>query len=252
MANFLSELYSPLKTFTAGKNVKHLAGLFGGDQNVTVMALLDSAGFVASGGRANATSADHVSACIQPSRRVAPMLVPEGLGPSTHLAVALSLQHPFLRAPASSLLEQSTLARQHSNPKELVLFRLRAVEIMLLLSDALKSEYMLWLPYVGERIRPIVAKRHIPFCREISFVTAFGDLCVWPAYVLGLRMSGWAEPSFVLPTKVTVPSCNVDEYKTPTEDMNNRVLASMGPSGDDALDIASWGKSQKEFAVSTS
>ena len=136
------------------------------------------------------------------------MLVPEGLGPSTHLSVALALQHPFVRVPASSLLEQDTLRRQHADPWGLISSRLKAVDILLLLSDALKAEYEFWLPYVNSDIRPIVARRHIPFCREVSFITAFGDVCLWPAYVLGLRMSGWAEPSSVLPVKMTIPTCD--------------------------------------------
>jgi len=252
MCDRLAALYSPLKTFTAGKDVRHLAGLLGDNSEASsVEALLNSAGFIASGGRANTTSADHVSACVQPSKRVAPMLVPEGLGPSTHLAVALSMQHPFLRTPASSVLEQGTLARQQSDPQKLISFRLKAVECMVKLANALKVEYESWLPFVDERIRVIVSKRHIPFCREITFITGFGDLCLWPAYVLGLRMSGWAEPSFVLPVKVTVPFCNADNHPTSTIVMNHRVLASMGPSGDEALDIASWEKSRKEFDVCT-
>jgi hypothetical protein len=148
--NRISELYSPLKTFVVGKSVKHLAGLLGDDNGASVMQLLDSAGFVASAGRSNATSADHISACVQPTRRVAPMLVPEGLGPSAHLAVALSLQHPFLRSPASSELEQDTLTRHHSSPGDLLSFRLKAVKILALLSDALKCEYAFWLPRVNK------------------------------------------------------------------------------------------------------
>ena len=200
-----------------------------GDNGSSVIALLESAGFVPSAARTKSASADHVSACVQPYRRVAPVLVPEGHGPSTHLAVALSLQHPFLRMPASSTLEQQTLLRQHSEPTDLVSFRLRAVEIMVLLSDALKnSEYEFWLPWVNENIRPIVAVRHIRFCREVSLITAFDDLCLWPAHILGLRMSGWAEPSSVLPVKVTTPTCDEGAYKTSIEDLNRRVIASMG------------------------
>jgi len=85
----------------------------------------------------------------------------------------------------------------------------------------------------------------------VSFVTAFGDVCLWPAYVLGLRMSGWAEPSSVLPVKVTVPSCDENTYITPTGENNRRVIESMGSSGDVNLDRASWEKSLKEFEVKT-
>jgi hypothetical protein len=239
-----------LKTGVVGKNVKHLAGLFGED-GASIMVLLDDSGFVPSAGRTNATSADHISACVQPSRRVAPMLIPEGLGPSTHLAVALGLQHPFIRNPASSLLEQSTLLKQHSAASDMVAFRLKAVDILFRLCDELKLEYESWLPYVHPDIRPIVARRHIPFCREVSLVTGFGDMCLWPAYVLGLRMSGWAEPSSVSPAKVTAPACDENAYATSTLVNNRRVIDAMGSSGDAKLDHASWEKSKKEFEVKT-
>jgi len=78
MARQISSSYSPLKTIVVEKNVKHLAGLFGEDGS-SVMLLLDDYGFIPSAGKTNATSADHISACVQPSRRVALMLLPEGL-----------------------------------------------------------------------------------------------------------------------------------------------------------------------------
>ena len=76
------------------------------------------------------------------------MLIPEGLGPSTHLSVALGLQHPFVRVPASSLLEHGTLQKQHASASDLVSFRSGAVDILFRLCDELEPEYEFWLPYV--------------------------------------------------------------------------------------------------------
>ena len=55
----------------------------------------------------------------------------------------------------------------------------------------------------------------------------------------------------MLPAKITSPACAENAYATPTLDNNERVINSMGSSGDVKLDHASWAKSQKEFEIKT-
>jgi len=64
-------------------------------------------------------------------------------------------------------------------------------------------------------------------------------------------MLGWAERSVVLPSKVTRPTYKHAEFTTPSETMNAKVAATMGPSADPELDLASWAKSCKEFEAET-
>ena len=191
--------------------MSHLAGLLDGSPDSSIRSILDKCGFIPSGKRATSTIADKIVSCVQPAKRVAPMLIPEGLGPTAHLNVAFSVQHPFARTPALCDLAEEVLELQHKCPLDLVEHRCTVVELISQLESDLKLEWESWLPFIDSRIRPIVALRNVAFCREISFVTSFSDPLLWPSYVLGLRMIGWAEKSSTLPVKVTVPSC--DEHK---------------------------------------
>ena len=69
------------------------------ESNSSVLHRLESIGFKPSGRRATSTVASRMAACIQPTKRLAPTLLPEGLGPEAHLVVALCTQHPFARHP---------------------------------------------------------------------------------------------------------------------------------------------------------
>ena len=210
-ARRIAEVYGPLKDFKTLKDTSHLAGLMQSGADGSFGTVLTDSGFQPASRRAVSTVANRIASCVQPSKRVAPMLVPEGLGPTAHLSVALSLQHPFLRSAPLSSLEECSLAGQHSNPVELIAFRRKASSLLKDLAAALREEWEFWIPFVNEKIRPINERRHVPFCRELSFCTSFGDICLWPSYVHGLPMSGWADPSLVLPTKITAPSCDEGE-----------------------------------------
>ena len=166
------------------------------------------------------------------------MLIPEGLGPAVHLSVSLAVQHPFLRAPSLGCDAEAALASQPDDYRTLILRRAKVTKVLSELKSGLDDEWLSWAPMVHEQIRPVVSRRHVPSCRELSHCTSFIDACLWHAYVLGLRMTGWAEPSLALPAKLTVRVSH-SGFATPTGTMNERVLASVGPSGDEKLDAAS-------------
>ena len=211
----LAECYVPLRALKDLKNVKHLAGFLVPDSDCSIAAALDQIGFVPASKKATSTVGDRVSSCMQPSRRVAPTLIPEGLGPAAHLSVALTIQHPFLRQPSMGSGADAALASQPEDYRVLIRRREKVTTLLSKLKIALDDEWANWAPLVHERIRPIVSRRHVPFCRELSHCTSFIDNCLWPAYVLGLRMTGWAEPSFALPSKLTTPVRH-DGFATPT------------------------------------
>ena len=251
LAQRIARIYEPLLSLHVSRNVSHLAGILDGRTNAPILSTLEKIGFVPCGKRAVRTVADKISTCVQPTRRVAPTIIPEGLGPVAHLKVALSIQHPFLRTTALEPVAEKALEDQHDDPRDLIAFRNEVSKLVSELAAAVEPEWQGWLPFVDERIRPIVGRRNVAFCRELSYCTSHADLLLWPSYVLGLRMIGWAERSAVLPSKTTLPLCEVDDFPTQAEIMNSKILTTIGPSDDSELDDASWAKSCAEFAAET-
>ena len=87
---------------------------------------------------------------LVPSRGRAPgkilsTISPLGLVPKSHFAVAVVTEHPF-HVPHKWIHTSSSYS---------------------------------WLPYIHRGIRPIVGRRLVPFCREVSFTSLFigGALC---------------------------------------------------------------------------
>ena len=54
------------------------------------------------------------------------------------------------------------------------------------LRDAMCGGWAAWLPHVDESIRPIVGKRMVPFCKEVSFAIEWLDLQLWADYFNGI------------------------------------------------------------------
>jgi len=136
-------------------------------------------------------------------------------------------------------------------PETLIARRKRCCEVLVKLCAALQDEWNAWLPRVHCDIRPIVGRRMVPFCREISLVTQFIDIPLWADYVCGLPMAGWACHSMALPPKLTAPSATVQSIAAVAPGHNSKIFASVQSTGDLKLDMASWVKSKKEFEVQT-
>ena len=215
-----------------------------------MLSCFEQIGFKPSGGRAVSTVSSRVASCVQPCKRLAPTILPEGLGPATHLSVALQTPHPFSRPPELEPHVEHAISSQ-TGPESLIARRLRCCEVLVKLCAALQDEWDAWLPRIHCDIRPIVGRRMVPFCREISLVTQFIDIPLWADYVCGLPMAGWACHSMALPPKLTAPSATVQSIAAVAPGHNSKIFASVKSTGDLKLDMASWVKSKKEFEVET-
>ena len=251
MARVVAQSFGGVRGCTPAGRTKHLAGMMVESPAVSIGAVLESVGFEPAAKRARTTVGSRVAACIQPSRQVAPTIIPEGLGPAAHLEVALSTQHPFARPPSLDAHLEECYTSQQRDPAELIRYRTSLAPLLVELADAVRDEYTQWSQFIHARIRTIVVRRLVPFCREVSICAEWGDPTLWSGYVQGLPMLGWAEHSLHLPNKITVPRCTIGSFPTPLDVHNAKILKSCGPSGDVQLDNASWAKSVKEFEASS-
>ena len=244
-------LFNDLVGVTVLPKCAHIAGLAHPVVDASIRECLTSINYSPSGGRAVETVSNRIAACIQPTKRLAPTLLPEGLGPEAHLKVALEMQHPFARPPELDVHIEDAINAQPSDPGILIARRSEECKVLGLLRDALVQEWEGWLPQINIKIRPIVGRRMVPFCREVSYCIAWMDLGLWPDYVMGLPMTGWACHSLAFPGKLTLPSTELAEITKVDTIHNAKVLSSVSSTGDTKLDMASWNKSLKEFECQT-
>ena len=115
------------------------------------------------------------------------------------------------------------------------------------LRDALCDELAAWLPHVDGSIRPLVGKRMVLLCGEVSVAIEWLYLKLCVDYVNGLPMTGWACTSLSLPAKLTCPTTTLDSVVEVSSSHNSEIASSVKSSGDLALDAVSWEKSELEF-----
>lgn len=190
MAAHVTDSFNELLGFTSVGNTKHLAGILCDNSKQSLADVLDDANFVVPSKRSRTTASNKVSSCVQPSRRVAPTLLLEGLGSAVHLEVALSLQHPFSRPPPLESHVDDAFRFQHREASDLIGDRESVALLLNQLADAVRSGFDSWIQRVHVRIRPVVALRHVSICREVSFCIGWVDLSLWSEYVQSLPMGG--------------------------------------------------------------
>ena len=219
-------------------------------QDVTRM--LENANFSPSGRRSKFTVGVRVSAASQPARQALPTMIPDGLSPASHLHVALKIPHPFTRPPSLFGPVEQAIWSQEQDP-ELVNQRRTCIQAALVrLADSLIQERDFVLTQVHPSVRTVlVANKHIknvPFLREVSFICHARDWALWSEFVLGLPMIGWARRAPTMQPREVFPTSSVENFLDSSMARNAKLLARIGPSGDQALDIGAWQKTMDEVA----
>ena len=175
LADALAKCVDGIKGTLVTPKCAHLAGFAAPMVGDSMLSCLEHIGFKPSGGRAVSTVASRVASCVQPTKRLAPTIIPEGLGPHAHLAVALQTQHPFSRPPQLEPHVEFAISTQ-PRPEALKARRNRCCAALSNLCKALHDEWEAWLPHVHSDIRPIIGRRMVPFCREVSLITLLIDV----------------------------------------------------------------------------
>jgi len=184
---------------------KHLAGvtLKSPDQDYVEWAL--QSGFIPSGRRSAMSIAFRLASGVQAPGRAFPTIMPEGLGPSEHLEIALSLTHPFLWPVPLSPACRIALKKQLSGIKGVSALRKELSLLVTKLGKLLSSENQSLQAHAHKFVRPVSQSRNIPLLRELSVITAFKDPELWAQYMHGIPMLGMAYPSLSLPLRFTPP-----------------------------------------------
>ena len=222
-------------------SVSHLSGFGVAPDSLTVKQILDMKQYNPSGKRSTFVAALRVCAGGQPSGHVLPALIPEGLGPETHLQVALATKHPMARP--LSLPWQCEFARKRMAEIDLDMnkFRYQMLSAFESLAALLADDSALLQSLVHPLLHKVVAKRNCAFMREIHFLLGCHDPLIIVDYAFGLPMAGWGRHSPTLVQKVSgvpLPESSPAEL----ESSNAKILAKAGPTGDADLDAKSWDK----------
>ena len=90
----IAEAFDGIMGTTVSPKCAHLAGIMASEFGSSVLHCLDSVGFKPSGHRATSTVAARAAACIQPTERLPPALLPEGFEPEALHTASVRLPSP--------------------------------------------------------------------------------------------------------------------------------------------------------------
>ena len=236
-----------LAAFAARRPPLHFAGFPYVGPEVTVESLLLDMGFEPPSKSDVSTIATRVIAGVQPTGRAMPQLLPDGLGPESHLEVAKGLTHPFARPPSVPEYVSNAIDAQLKLPGDLNQARAKVSEGLQILACACLDENHQIMMAVHPYIRPIVAKRNIAFMREVNYLCDGVDYNLVVDYVFGLPMMGWARHSPVMLQRKSDPPRAERPSSRQIAAENAIALSRAKPSYSAVLDKLAWEKTQKEF-----
>ena len=238
--------YRPSTEEAVTMGTSHLSGFAAEDSTITIEDILKSKGYQPSRKRSVFITAMRVCAGQQPSGRALPALMPEGMGPETHLQVALKLIHPMARPVVVPLQCKIALAYQQRAGDKLEKQRFQVLALVEKLAAVLAPDSERISAFVHPWIRKVVCARHIALMRELNFVLLAPDPLILLDLVFGLPMAGWARHSPALEQKMAdspSPQATAAELAA----TNALVLSKVKPTGDHELDVEAWKKTSAEF-----
>ena len=242
-----AKCWAPLLDSVLSQKCQHIAGWIPIGHLSSVQDSLSTSGFQPGGHRSLDVIAKRVFAGVQPTRRALPTLLPEGLGPDTHLELALQVPHPYtLPAPLSEPC-QYAFRGQAALGSYVNEFRNTVCDLIQELSDACSRIDPLDLSWIHPILVSVIKDRNCSFIREISWITCVPDLNFLPHYLFGFDVHGWAMHDPLATPRMVTPVYPPDTILNDVGTHNSRILARCKSSGDPSLDAASWAKSSDEF-----
>ena len=227
------------------------AGFASVGPDASVEEVLNGMSFPAKSGNDNATTALRVSAGLQPAGRAMPQLLPDGLGPSDHITVALATPHPLSRPPSVPSWCKLAFDTQSRGVANIKLLRRNMLELLEKLATLCWPQSAAIAAACHRWIRPTVEKRNVAFMRELIFVCPNVDSNLMVDFVFGLPMLGWARHSPVMLQRVFEQA----NSKRPTSgeilEENKIALERAKPSKNSNVDALAWEKTKGEFVNRT-
>ena len=202
------------------------------------------------GGRSLDSIACALEAQRQPNGQL-PQLIPDGLSPSFHLNAALALNHPFTLSPTATQAVSYAVRNSPECIASLIAQRQNMSYLLDQLACALADDNSriigLCKPSVQRVLRSGRNVKHIALMRELATICHPSDISGPIGMVLGLPMLGCAPHVRGLMDRIRLAETTTAEWQAHRQQHNSQVRASVKPSGDDALGLASWNKSLAEL-----
>ena len=186
---------------------------------------------------------------IQPTRHNFPQLIEDGLHPNEHLERALKLEHPYCNAEATKKCVTAALETCDVDPEVVNETRNGINKHLTTLAEATASEDKWFIEKVDPGVRRVLeayGNKKLAFMREITFVvgTTDDENVMWLA--LGLPLVGWTPPARGLMQRVKHPENTIAQFLEGRVARNEKVVKSIRPTGDEALDNKAYAKTLQE------
>ena len=228
----------------------HLTGFAVDDPSTGVVQRLQKRGFKPARKQSPFAIVVRVRAVAQPRGLALPTLLPEGLGPESHLAVARAATHPVALPfqPAAHLA--LALSIQQVMGESLLSHRSSVLGVLSELALATAGDNDAIIGLCHKWVKPIIAPKNIAFMRELDFVLGRRDPNILIDLCSGLPMEGWARHSPTMTQRVSRPPAPIVSDRQVLAEHNAMVLSQVRPSKDPEADLLTWAKCIDEVNAS--
>ena len=117
------------------------------------------------------------------------------------------------------------------------------------LSDALQEERKQWRENLHPHVKSVIGHIHPPLLDSLLHVADHRDKLCMKSLMAGRAPLGCIEPAGLYRQAVRLPKVPLAKWLKEAPGRNSKMLAQVGPSGDDELDRQSWAKREQEIAT---
>ena len=189
-----------------------------------------------------------IAAGAQPTGQFAKQLVEDGLGPAGFLEALQMLRHPMEEPPfLPQRLRVALETLRYHGMRNIGQWRQQRMQQI---RDAAARLEPLRANYTA-RLHPEVAKvighLHLPLLEWLLKSIEYEDIAYMRSLMAGRPLLGPAHVSNVFPKAYVPATITLENWARDPYERNRKMIDSVGPSGDEDLDWASWHKTEQEI-----
>jgi hypothetical protein len=202
-----------------------------------------------SGRRSAHSIAARASSGIQAAGKALPQLIPDGLTPGEHVAVAMNTCHPLqltptLFPPVAYATNNGLYDNEECNAQRTHMLKL-VTNMAHALDDEKQEAVAACNPIVAEVLTQNNFARHIPLQRGLAYVFNIPDWGAVPSLMCGLPMVGHAVLVPGVMCRNKPPICSIQDVIGRSKKNNYKMICQAVATGDAKLDETAWSKNAR-------
>ena len=180
-----------------------------------------------------------------PTGKAIPPLIPEGTGPQKFCDLVPPLRHPLEEPPPLPRRLLEALENMHRKGDRIRGWREKRMALIRSKARELRPAQRAWAETLHPNVRRVIGHIHLPLLEWLLQRIHYEDVDYVRTLTRGRNVVGQIGRSHVFPEFENPATTSVEDWMRAAPQRNMRMIESVRPSGDDALDRASWEKTQK-------